>query len=75
MILAISLFARSRKLDPWIFLDAAAVAAPIGIFFGRIANFVNGELWGRPATVPWAVIFPDAPPVDGLDVSRHPSQL
>jgi phosphatidylglycerol:prolipoprotein diacylglycerol transferase len=75
MILAVWLFASSRKLDPWIFLDAAAAAGPIGICFGRIANFVNGELWGRPATVPWAVIFPEAPPVNGINVPRHPSQL
>lgn len=50
--------------------DAGAVGAPIGIFFGRLANFVNGELWGRPSDVPWAIVFPgaDAQP-------RHPSQL
>lgn len=75
MILAIWIFARQRRLDPWIFLDAAAATGPIGIFFGRIANFINGELWGRPATVPWAVIFPDAPLVHGINVPRHPSQL
>ena len=75
MILAICFFARRRRLDPWILLDAAAAAGPIGIFFGRIANFINGELWGRPATVPWAVIFPDAPPIHGVNVPRHPSQL
>jgi phosphatidylglycerol:prolipoprotein diacylglycerol transferase len=44
---------------------------PIGLFFGRIANFINGELWGRPTTLPWGIIFPDAP--GGLP--RHPSQL
>lgn len=51
--------------------DYIACCAPFGLFFGRIANFVNGELWGRPTDVPWAVIFPGAP--DGLP--RHPSQL
>lgn len=75
MILAIWIFARKRKLDPWIFLDAAAVTGPIGIALGRIANFINGELWGRPAYVPWAVIFPNAPLVGGINVPRHPSQL
>jgi phosphatidylglycerol:prolipoprotein diacylglycerol transferase len=44
--------------------------APIGIFLGRLANFVNGELWGRPTDVPWAMVFPNAGPVP-----RHPSQL
>ena len=56
-------------------LDAAAAIGPLGIMLGRMANFVNGELWGRPTYVPWAVIFPDAPPVDGHQVPRHPSQL
>ncbi|MFC0305345.1 prolipoprotein diacylglyceryl transferase [Sphingomonas sp. C8-2] len=51
--------------------DYVACCAPFGLFFGRIANFVNGELWGRPTDVPWAMIFPGAP--DGLP--RHPSQL
>lgn len=51
--------------------DYIACCAPFGLFFGRIANFVNGELWGRPTDVPWAIIFPNAP--DGLP--RHPSQL
>ena len=50
--------------------DAGAVAAPFGIMLGRIANFINDELWGRVATVPWAVVFPGAGPLP-----RHPSQL
>jgi phosphatidylglycerol---prolipoprotein diacylglyceryl transferase len=70
-ILAIVLFARSRGLNPIAMMDVAAVVAPFGLFFGRIANFINGELWGRPAPdFPFAVVFPDA----GL-VPRHPSQL
>jgi len=48
-----------------------AVGAPLGIFFGRVANFINGELWGRPTSVPWGVVFPDAPG----SAPRHPSQL
>jgi len=75
LVIGIWIFARQRKLDPWIFLDAAAATGPLGIFFGRIANFINGELWGRPSWVSWAVIFPNAPLVDGIDVPRHPSQL
>ncbi|GGE40137.1 prolipoprotein diacylglyceryl transferase [Agaricicola taiwanensis] len=50
--------------------DLIGAVAPIGIFFGRIANFVNGELWGRVSDVPWAVIFPNAGPFP-----RHPSQI
>jgi phosphatidylglycerol:prolipoprotein diacylglycerol transferase len=75
MLVAAILYNRRRKLDPWPFLDAGAVACAIAIFFVRIGNFINGELWGRPATVPWAVIFPHAPLVDGMEVPRHPSQL
>src|SRR3712207_1029254 len=70
-VLAIVLFARSRGLNPLAMLDMAAVVTPIGLFFGRIANFINGELWGRPAPdFPYAVVFPEAGPVP-----RHPSQL
>ena len=70
-ILAIVLFARSRGLNPLAMLDVAAVVTPIGLFTGRLANFVNGELWGRPAPdLPWGVVFPMAG-----DVPRHPSQL
>jgi len=60
--------------------DAVAAAAPIGIFFGRIANFINAELWGRPSTAPWAVVFPGeaaqaCPPGWPVPCARHPSQL
>lgn len=59
--------------------DAVAAAAPIGIFFGRIANFINGELWGKPSTLPWAVMFPGqgavCPPDWTAVCARHPSQL
>lgn len=70
--LAVVWFARSRKI-PFLHLgDVIASTAPAGLFFGRIANFINGELWGKPATVPWAIIFPRSPyPL----VPRHPSQL
>jgi phosphatidylglycerol---prolipoprotein diacylglyceryl transferase len=70
-IVAIVLFARRVNANPWSALDACAAAVPIGLFFGRIANFINGELWGRPTTVPWAMVFPGK--AGGLE--RHPSQL
>ena len=50
--------------------DIVACSAPIGLFFGRIANFINGELYGKASTLPWSVIFPM-----GGNISRHPSQL
>ena len=57
-IVAIVLFARRVGADAWSVLDACAAATPIGLFFGRLANFINGELWGRPSSVPWAMVFP-----------------
>ena len=69
-ILALLLYARSHKIPMLSMLDLGAVVTPIGLFLGRIANFINGELWGRVTDVPWAIIFPHAGP-DG----RHPSQL
>ena len=71
VIIATWLFCRGQKLNPLALGDRAAVVVPIGIFFGRLANFINGELWGRAADVPWAMIFPG----DRLQVPRHPSQL
>ena len=62
-LLALALFARSRGLSVLGLLDVAAAVAPIGLFFGRIANFVNGELWGRPAPdFPLAFVFPHGGP-------------
>lgn len=71
-------FARSRRIPALHLGDLVASASPIGLFFGRIANFINGELWGRVTDVPWAVIFPrSAPPGTHplLIEPRHPSQL
>ena len=68
--LAIALFAWRRHLRLLPLLDLVALVAPVGLFLGRLANFINGELWGRPTDVPWAVIFPHAG-----DLPRHPSQL
>lgn len=63
-------FAWRRKLPVLSLTDVVTAAVPIGLFFGRIANFINGELWGRVTDVPWAMIFPGS---DGQP--RHPSQL
>jgi phosphatidylglycerol:prolipoprotein diacylglycerol transferase len=68
--LAIVLFTRARRLPVLAFSDVVAEAIPIGLFFGRIANFINGELFGRETDVPWAMAFPNGGPVP-----RHPSQL
>tara|TARA_B100000427_G_scaffold322988_1_gene325783 strand:+ start:546 stop:1343 length:798 start_codon:yes stop_codon:yes gene_type:complete len=70
IIFGTHLFAKSIKTETFLFLDIIVCVAPIGIFFGRIANFINGELFGKPTNVPWSVIFPE---VD--NISRHPSQI
>src|SRR3546814_2352729 len=70
VLLAIWYVTRKEKLNFLRFCDYIACVVPFGLFFGRLANFVSGELWGRPATVPWAIIFPRAG-----DLPRHPSQL
>ncbi|MDH7639833.1 prolipoprotein diacylglyceryl transferase [Sphingomonas oryzagri] len=68
--LAMWWFCRKNGLSLLRFADYIACVAPIGLFFGRLANFVNGELWGKVTTVPWAIVFPNAGPLP-----RHPSQL
>jgi len=68
--IGILLFTRARRLLAFAFSDIIAEAIPIGLFFGRIANFINGELFGRETDVSWGVIFPNGGPV-----ARHPSQL
>ena len=70
VIVAEVLFARRRGIPLLPLADLVAVAVPIGLFFGRIANFINGELYGRPTDVAWAMVFPHS---DGQP--RHPSQL
>lgn len=67
---AIYLFTRARAIPIFAFGDIICEAIPIGLFFGRIANFINGELWGRVTDVPWAMVFPGAGPLP-----RHPSEL
>jgi phosphatidylglycerol:prolipoprotein diacylglycerol transferase len=63
-------YCRRKGIDPWKAADLYIVTVPIGLFFGRLGNFINGELYGRVTTVPWAMVFPDAGPLP-----RHPSQL
>lgn len=70
VVISTIFFARGRNIELFWLADLVAVAAPIGLFFGRIANFINGELFGRMSDVPWAVIFPR-----GGAIPRHPSQL
>lgn len=70
VILAIYLFTKRRGIDIYGFSDYIACVVPIGLFFGRVANFINGELWGAPSNLPWAMAFPGAGPEP-----RHPTQL
>ena len=60
-IVGAALFARRFNANAWSVLDLCAAAVPIGLFFGRLANFINAELWGRPTGVPWAMVFPTRP--------------
>jgi len=69
------LFSRKTGISFWSLTELVVPVAPLGLFFGRLGNFINGELWGRPSNVPWAMIFPRAPLVHGMMVPRHPSQL
>ena len=73
--LGLILFARKHKLD-WLRVhDYIACCVPFGLFFGRLANFVNGELWGKPTDVPWALVFDRTVPFGVPEPARHPSQL
>ena len=69
-IAAVVLFARKRNISVLSLGDITCAVGPIGLLLGRLANFVNGELWGRPSDVPWAMVFPTGGPLP-----RHPSQL
>ena len=70
VVVAGLIYVRLRKIPLLPFADLTFTAAPIGLFLGRVANFINGELWGRTTDVPWAMVFPNAGPEP-----RHPSQL
>jgi len=69
-LLAGFFFCRRNELNFWKAADLFAVTVPIGLFFGRLGNFINGELYGRITDVPWGMVFPDGGPLP-----RHPSQL
>jgi phosphatidylglycerol:prolipoprotein diacylglycerol transferase len=71
MAVATLIFARRHRVSWRMVADGLAVCAPPGLFFGRMGNFINAELYGRPSNVPWAMVFP----TDPLHVPRHPSQL
>ena len=73
--LAIILFARKEGLN-WLRIhDYVACVVPFGLFFGRLANFVNGELWGKPTDAPWGIVFERTVPAGMIEPARHPSQL
>jgi len=70
IIVSIIFFSKKTKTNFFKFSDIVSCVAPIGIFLGRIANFINGELYGKISILPWAIIFPN-----GGDLARHPSQI
>ncbi|MCI5227367.1 MAG: prolipoprotein diacylglyceryl transferase, partial [Candidatus Electrothrix sp. AX2] len=70
VLLALAIYSKRHDLDPWKIIDMYTVTAPIGVGFGRIGNFINGELFGRPTDLPWGIVFPLGGPEP-----RHPSQL
>lgn len=79
VVVACILFARKRGIPMLSVADALCMATPVGLLLGRIANFINAELWGRPTDLPWGVVFPtaraqDCPGIEG-PCARHPSQL
>ena len=71
LIVTSAVFFRKSGISFWNFADLLAPVAPLGYTFGRIGNFINGELWGRATTVPWGMYFP----LDASGLLRHPSQL
>ena len=81
VMLAVGIFCHQNKINFLKLSDAIASIAPLGLLLGRIANFINGELWGKISTVPWAVLFPNSPmsynaATDYYGIQpRHPSQL
>ena len=70
VIVSSYMFCKIKKLNYFKLMDVIACAAPIGIFFGRLTNFINSELWGKTTSLPWGIIFPN-----GGEVPRHPTQI
>lgn len=79
VVVAAALWARRNRVEAVRLADALCAVAPVGLFFGRLANFINAELWGRPTTMPWGVLFPgeaaQACATAAGPCARHPSQL
>jgi phosphatidylglycerol:prolipoprotein diacylglycerol transferase len=75
VILVMIFYARAKKLPFYNLADATALFVPLCLGLGRCANFLNGELWGRPTGVWWGVVFPNAPRIFGMNMPRYPSQL
>ena len=70
VIIATIIFSKIKRINFFYFADVICCVAPIGLFLGRVANFINGELFGKISTLPWAVVFPN-----GGNIARHPSQI
>lgn len=79
VVVAVVIYSFANKIPLWSVADLIAISSPPGLFFGRLANFINGELWGSPTNVPWGVVFPGERAQDCLGVvglcARHPSQI
>ena len=74
VILAMIWYAKKSHQSFWPIIDIIASVVPPGLFFGRLANFINGELWGKQTEVFWGILFPNAPDFS-LGIARHPSQI
>ena len=70
IIIAVLIFSKNRNTNFFKYSDIIACVAPIGLCLGRIANFINGELFGKASTLPWSIVFPN-----GGNIARHPSQI
>jgi phosphatidylglycerol:prolipoprotein diacylglycerol transferase len=70
VLIALAIYSKKHNLDVWKIIDMYTITAPIGVGMGRIGNFINGELFGRPTDLPWGIVFPHGGPEP-----RHPSQL
>ena len=79
VVLAVVLFCKINTIQIWATSDLVALSTPPGLFLGRVANFINAELWGRPTDLPWGVVFPgvSAQQCEGVVglCARHPHQL
>ena len=70
VIIASIIFGKRNNQNPFLYMDVVALVAPIGIFFGRLSNFINSELYGRVSDLPWSVTF-----IKIDDLPRHPTQI